>query len=61
MGTGRYAKRLEDLEASAHVPVEQQVEEQPAGVHHDYLEPEDYERQQLLANPLGAGTLAPRR
>jgi hypothetical protein len=61
MGTGRFAKRLEDLEASAHVPVDEQVEEQPTDPHHEYLAPEDYERQQLLASPLGAGTLRPRR
>lgn len=61
MGAGRYAKRIEDLEATAHVPVEAQVEEQAADRHHDYLEAEDYERQQLLASTLGAGTLKPRR
>jgi hypothetical protein len=61
MGTGRYAKPLQDLEASAHVPADLQVEEQPTDAHHDYLEAEDYERQQLLASTLGAGTLRPRR
>jgi len=43
------------------VPLEDRVEEQPTGNHRDYLGPEDYERQQLLASTLGAGTLRPRR
>jgi hypothetical protein len=36
------------------------VEEQDVEVHRDYLEPEDFDRQQLLANPAGAGRLRPR-
>jgi hypothetical protein len=57
---GKYSRSLKDLEAEAHVRPEDMVEEQDAEPPHDYLEAEDFDRQQLLANPAGSGRLRPR-
>lgn len=57
---GRYSKPLKDLEAEAHVRPEDMVEEQDVEPPREFLDPEDFDRQQLLANPAGAGRLRPR-
>ena len=44
-----YAISLADLERSARVPLEEQVEEQLAHHPGTYVEPEDFERRRLLA------------
>lgn len=59
-GDGKYAKSLEDLERGVHVPVEDQVTEQPVDGPHDAMEPEELDRLRLLG-VTGAGRLRPRR
>jgi hypothetical protein len=59
-GGGKYAKSLEDLERGVHVPVDEQVSEQPVDVPHDVMEPEDLDRLRLLG-VTAAGRLNPRR
>jgi len=56
----RFKRSLADLEAEAHVPREQQVESQAVDPPRDYLDPEDFDRLRLLADPSGAGRLRPR-
>jgi hypothetical protein len=55
-----YRQSLEDLERGVRVPPEQQVEGQEADSPRQYLEPEELDRLQLLANPAGAGRLKSR-
>lgn len=55
-GMTRYDVPLEQLDA-VHVPVEEQGETQPVDEPRTYLDPEDADRLQLLANPSGAGRL----
>jgi hypothetical protein len=51
-----YRIRLEALEAQAHVPVEDQVEEQATEHPHDYTSPEELDRVRLLST-VAAGRL----
>jgi hypothetical protein len=44
-----YRVRLEALEADAHVPVAEQVEEQPTEHFHEYSSPEELDRIRLLS------------
>ena len=60
-GMSRFEASLEDLERSARVPREQQVEAQDVDPPRAYLEPEELDRLRLLADPTGAGRLDPRR
>ena len=59
--TGRFRRTLDDLERSAHVPFDEQVQEQDADPPRDYLDPEDADRLRMLADPAGAWRLDPRR
>lgn len=51
---------LDDLERTARVPRDQQVEQQQSEPQRDYLAPEDLDRLRLLADPASAGRLRPR-
>ncbi|MEO6205250.1 MAG: hypothetical protein ABIO67_07715 [Mycobacteriales bacterium] len=55
-----YKQTLVALESGVRVPREEQVEEHDCEPPRDYLEPEDLDRVQLLANPASAGRLNPR-
>jgi hypothetical protein len=50
----KYEVTLAELERSAHVPREQQVEEEPTHPPRQYLAPEELDRQRLLGT-LSAG------
>ncbi len=56
-----YRQSLEDLERGVRVPREQQIEGQDTEPPREYMEPEDLDRLRLLANPMAAGRLKPRR
>jgi hypothetical protein len=59
MADSPYRVKLSDLEATAHVPAEQQCETQPASAPQDQLGPEELDRRRLLNQPAPAGRLRP--
>ena len=56
----RYRVKLSELEAEAHVPVDQQLEVQPASEPQEIMSPEELDRRRLLNQPAPAGRLRPR-
>ena len=55
-----FRQSLDDLERSARVPREQQVETQEVEPLHEYVAPEDLDRVRLVASIESAGRLKPR-
>ena len=55
-----FRQSLDDLERSARVPREQQVETQDVEPLREYVAPEDLDRVRLVASIEGAGRLNPR-
>jgi hypothetical protein len=55
-----FRQSLDDLERSARVPRDQQVETQDVEPPREYLAPEDLDRIRLVAAPESAGRLNPR-
>ncbi|MCW2606961.1 MAG: hypothetical protein JWO60_1654 [Frankiales bacterium] len=55
-----YRQSLTDLERSARVPREQQVETQDVTPPREYLAPEDLDRLRLVSSPESAGRLKAR-
>ncbi len=53
---GTYSVRLSELEQTARVPLDEQVQEQPTDRPGEYVAPEDLDRSRLLS-PTSAGRL----
>jgi len=56
-----FRQSLDELERTARVPREQQVETQEVEPHREYVAPEELDRTRLLAAPESAGRLNPRK
>jgi hypothetical protein len=56
-----FRQSLDDLERSARVPREQQVETQDVDMLREYVAPEDFDRIRVVASIEGGGRLNPRR